>query len=321
MQSGDERPVDLHTFGGLAGQLSGLAYGLWIAEFARRPVRINFHTGGVSYRPLVIEDLLSSDSVRSRVAFRVVDDFVATHSGERKLTSKQRTVSLRVARRLTYSFAVVQRAIEVRLGIRIIQQHVDRTSLRRVSKRTRVVRGYPTDWNVVDDVIGLLRTAISETGRSNFLLDAGSQESIAVHWRLGDYVSSSSANKFHGVISLKSILSAVADLDAASVLPVTIFTDSPEIASEAISHASSSRCIEIKSGTIWNDMYEMSRSRHFIGSHSGVSLWVATAISQCNPSSKTLLPDRWFASDYNGFDHASQVEGRFATYPVAFSNP
>ena len=48
----------VHCYGGLAGQLAGLAYAMWVEnELARRPVLV-FHDGGVSRRPLEISDLV-----------------------------------------------------------------------------------------------------------------------------------------------------------------------------------------------------------------------------------------------------------------------
>lgn len=114
---------------------------------------------------------------------------------------------------------------------------------------------------------------------------------MAIHWRLGDYVN----NEFHGAMGWSSLETCLRNA-ASPNLPVKIFSDSPELASRIIGNGLRHRPHEFISNQIWEDLVGMTRSKIFIGTHSGVSVLAAMALRNENRNCRTWLPNKWFAN-------------------------
>jgi hypothetical protein len=70
------------------------------------------------------------------------------------------------------------------------------------------------------------------------------------------------------------------------------------------------RDIEYVSSDIWSDLYAMTRSQTFIGSHSGVSFLAALALRMDSKTSRTWLPQRWFLDEW--------LDKKFVRTPITF---
>jgi hypothetical protein len=275
----------VHTWGGLAGQLSGLGTALWIRGALRRRVGIAFHEGGVTRRRWEIPDLCVGLPVRSISEPALEPGEVIAPRGRRWRVRLQG----RVRRQLL--------AMESTMGLATVKEHLSRDDLLRTTARTRHLVGYPSDWSVIQDSVMDVRARIASSGRPNFLDGPGCQEWVAVHWRLGDYLTSREISSHHGVVCLESILGCIAALP--SRWPVRLFSDSPELAHAQVLASKSSLAERIEvmpRSTIWNDLYQMSRARCFVGTNSGVSAWTALAVAQAT-GGRAFLPDRWLLAD------------------------
>ena len=292
--------IAISCWGGLAGQLSGLATAIWVQDYLQRPVTIHFHNGGISRRDWEISDLATGFRVRT------IRENAEIYGNSEKA---------RLDERLLAKAILKAHQLGDPLRITCVGARIDAGLVQRVEPWTLSVWGYPTDWSRILGALPDLSDRITRSGRPNFFVGAGQGNYIAVHWRLGDYVQSRSANAFHGTISARSILDAISLLPETD-LPVRLFTDSPDIALKQMSREGSLSGIDIVQQSIWQDLVDMTRGKYFIGSHSGVSLWAALARkhSGCD---QVLLPDRWFRTEtLKEFDPNQSLT--YDEYPVEF---
>jgi hypothetical protein len=158
----------------------------------------------------------------------------------------------------------------------------------RLAKPGEKIWGYPTDFQIVEKSWPYLSKLIS-THVSNFAKNCGQEDSVAIHWRLGDYIN----NDFHGAVSWTSIARCL-NYANPNGFPVRIFTDSPDVAQHVLYESKIDTEIEVFSYDIWTDLYLMTRSKIFIGTQSGVSFLAALAIQESSDFARTWFPNRWF---------------------------
>jgi len=270
--------VRLHVWGGLGGQLLGIAYALYLAERRGMMVKLLFNSGGASRRDLAVAKILATDTLISRgISW-------ATLNGPLGREKKS----------LRYGLEYINSGlwpVTHRYGV------ITRENLDELGGGLRNIDGYPIDFNVAEEVSELLAEAIAASGYPDFLAPTEPQEGIAVHWRLGDYVN----NSFHGVISPRSIRVGL-DIVKPGWKPseVTVFTDSPELLKSA-GVISALGNLGVESSDIWTDLKRMASYGAFLGSHSLISQWVSLAILQRGQAQSFLLPAHWFAEERDGF--------------------
>jgi len=163
------------------------------------------------------------------------------------------------------------------------------SDLQQVALGNPVRRGYPNDFAVAERMLPILATIITEAGMHDFLRDTGRSNDVAIHWRVGDYLE----NPFHGTYAWSAFDKLLDSLND-DTETIRIFTDSPDYVHKSVKNSDKREQIVIESGDIWNDLYLMTRSRIFIGSHSGISLWAAMALMQGGSQAQVQLPSRWF---------------------------
>ena len=303
------RPVKLHAWGGLAAQLSSLAYALWILENHDRPVLIAFHTGGTSHRSFAIEPLVrvAREEWALPLNFEIIDDWSDAPSSASGIRQLGRLPELGRRR-----MQLVRSRLSSKTIHRPIIMRSDLTDLLR--SQTEII-GYPLDWTIATQMADAIGDLLASTTLPNFLRGAGEDGFIAVHWRLGDYLDHPDARATHGIVPPESLMQAVDTKFSDASLSVVVYTDSPQRALELFSQTPCTRPMEFRSGDIWNDLFDMSRTSNFLGSHSAVSFWVATAIRQANPEASVFLPDRWFRTTPRGMGHVPPPP--FPTYSTS----
>ena len=292
--------VSIFSTGGLGAQLSALSYTIWLRKYQDKPIRISFREKGITFYPIVIEDLLLDFDYR-------IYRYSANHHGpESKPQERSRTRIHLTQEKCARMIRQIAKSSLHNLGVRIEQQHLSREKMEKVSSFTRFIYGYHTDWSIINEVWLELSAQISRYRHYNFMTEAGLEDSIAIHWRLGDYLTNDAANHTHGTISLEAILDCLDGVLAESGLErVKIFTDSPGEVIERLTQLETSSQLEVISGDIWEDLYEMSRSKVFIGSHSSISAWAAMAVARGNPNSIVYLPMEWFKNLPDGFNDSN----------------
>lgn len=273
------------TYGGLGGQLLGLSYALLGSQELDRPVHVRFHTGGVSKRPLAVGELLNSATAQDAgVSFSIVDDYPRERS-------RARRGARRLVRNLRNAMSPSRPTAEYSLEILSLEELLE------IDDGTDYPDGALLDWRVAERALPWIECALRDTTLPNFLRPGTSSGQICVHWRLGDYLYADTVTAHHGVTSLQSLAQAVANLEPhASPAEILIFTDSPDIARKALAGSPKLRGAEVVSGSIWDDLYEMSRARTFIANHSAISMWAALSLAFNDRAGDVLMPSRFTRS-------------------------
>jgi hypothetical protein len=121
-------------------------------------------------------------------------------------------------------------------------------------------------------------------------------ESVAIHIRLGDYLSNPEAHALHGVCPFEYYYSAIQFMrNQLSDPHFYIFSDDIHLAKEKFQLSGPDFSdIEGHTGKMsYLDLYIMSKCRHFIIANSTFSWWSAWLGS--NHEKIVIAPERWFA--------------------------
>lgn len=285
--------------GGLAGQLFAVAYGAWISKKLGKTAHIQFHDIGTEIAKFGLGNLLETPKARNLgLSYsQVAGNWPPMSSWNFSIRNAVPTVlkSSLPVRLAKGAFLGTRGAYQGWLEERsspLAEMNFPVITKGRLIKAQlgEVIVGYPTDYQIVEEAWDILSALVQDSDMLDFSDDCGLEESVAIHWRLGDYVQ----NNVHGAVSWTSLETCLRN-SGGSKLPVKIFTDSPEIAREAVGTRLDDRPHEFISNQIWEDLVGMTRSKIFIGTHSGVSVLAAMALRNENPDSRTWLPHRWFA--------------------------
>ena len=135
--------------------------------------------------------------------------------------------------------------------------------------------------------------SLSKTISSTITRD---DKSIGIHFRRGDFISSTLANKFHGVCSINYYNEAIQILDEkVDNANYYVFSDQPEWVQENfVMGRPRMTLVGHNSGDdSWKDMYLMSLCKHNIIANSTFSWWAAWLNK--NPEKIIIAPKKWFA--------------------------
>jgi len=139
---------------------------------------------------------------------------------------------------------------------------------------------------------------------------------VSIHVRRGDYVSSTIANNLHGVCSANYYQNAIALIKSKINDPIFyFFSDDPEWVSQyllpivdnakLVSHNQQTDC--------WQDMALMSKCKHHIIANSSFSWWGAWL----NPDKEKIViaPEKWFNTGTEYFNAADIVPSKWTRLP------
>jgi len=324
--------VNLSVPGGLAGQIFAVGYGAWISKNLRLPVHINFYDVGSDISQFGVEALVLSQTAKDLgISYSQIMgnlNWASSASSPFTMWAEERAEHIRTWAheranpRAWDRIRTVYRAISskewdaegrpsrVKTGVITLE------TLQSVTSGEHLV-GYPTDYRVIEEAWQSLSAMIQESQLPNFARDTGKEESLAIHWRLGDYVN----NNTHGSIDWSAFENCLTKITGEET-PIKIFTDSPALAKKLVGSSLSGRQVTYISRDIWSDLFEMTRSKTFIASNSGVSILAAIALRSDNSNSWTWLPDRWFV-DARFNDEFARPEATFngsSVYTVKFDS-
>lgn len=293
--------ITLAVPGGLAGQLFAVGYGAWVSSELGRRTHIQFHDVGTEIARFGLGNLLETSKSRDLgLSYSQVSGNWPPVLGtgpeillSGALASLKGSLPWRIARGAFLGARAEYRAGQVdREGLlKEANSGVITKNRLRNARVGEVIVGYPTSYQIVEEAWAPLAEMIHESNMPDFSHNCGLEESVAIHWRLGDYVQ----NEFHGAVGWSSLETCLENAGSSN-LPVKIFSDSPALAREAVGNRLRHRPHEFISNGIWEDLFGMTRSKIFIGSHSGVSFLAAVALRHGNANSRTWLPNRWFAN-------------------------
>jgi len=309
--------------GGLAGQLFAVGYGAWISKKRGEGVHIIFYDVSTSISKFGVQGVLDSQVATTLgVTYSLVQESwppgltkspiqkvlsLASRFKKRWLLEDIQAVS--PAANLTSKDS----AADKKLLLWGPTTHIISPERLITAPAGSIICGYPTDYRIIEESWNLLASMIAASSYPDFAHETGSNDTVAVHWRLGDYIQ----NECHGAVAWKSLSNCLKYANKED-MPVRIFTDSPDLAERTILESQGSCEYEIVSSDIWSDLFSMTRSRVFIGSHSGVSFLAALALRSDNPLSVTWLPNAWFLAQ--NFEHkfhlGPKTAGGSSFYPA-----
>ncbi len=122
------------------------------------------------------------------------------------------------------------------------------------------------------------------------------QNAVSIHVRRGDYVSSPTANSFHGVAGLDYYQAALHKMEQLVEKPMYyLFSDDCPWAKEHLVKDRNDIIIvdHNKDKDSWQDMYLMSKCKHHIIANSSFSWWGAWLNNSINKV--VIAPKKWFA--------------------------
>lgn len=284
--------------GGVAGQLFAVGYAAWISTKRQVPVHIQFHHLGSSIGKLGVGAVLESEVAKSLgITFSVTgDNWPPTPSKADDWSVS--SLTSRVRKKL--------------FGDVIPWETISSDTLLSASSGA-TISGYPTDYRIIEESWEFLSKMIASSTYLDFTHNTGREDEVSIHWRLGDYVQ----NKYHGAVAWGSIKNCLRYANPEG-MPVKVFTDSLDLAGRVIREFRGLDEFELVSEDIWSDLFGMTRSRVFIGSHSGVSFLAALALRSNNTSSETWLPNTWFLNRdaQQRFHMGPRTEHGSAFYPA-----
>ncbi len=132
---------------------------------------------------------------------------------------------------------------------------------------------------------------------------ANKADTISVHVRRGDYISSKTTNDLHGICSIKYYTESIKLIsNKLNNLHFYFFSDDPGWVKEnLLPTVKNASLIEHNTGTeSWQDMVLMSKCKHHIIANSSFSWWGAWL----NPDKEKIViaPKNWFSNKTDYFD-------------------
>lgn len=164
--------------------------------------------------------------------------------------------------------------------------------------------GYWQSWRYFEPVAAQIReelaprTALSRESRA-LAERMRSTNSLSLHVRRGDYVTSAATNEFHGVLDVDFYTRAVRHVqDKVSDLEAFVFSDDLAWCRSELAHLGLPlTLVDVNRGTdSWQDLFLMAECRHSIIANSSFSWWGAwLGDGHGEPDRTVVAPGRWFA--------------------------
>jgi hypothetical protein len=125
--------------------------------------------------------------------------------------------------------------------------------------------------------------------------------SLSIHVRRGDYVTSAATNEFHGVLDVDFYEQAVRHVqERVPDLQGFVFSDDPDWCRKALGHLQLPLTfVDANRGEdSWQDLYLMAACRHNIVANSSFSWWGAWLGDGPGRTDRVVIaPRRWFAGE------------------------
>jgi hypothetical protein len=171
-----------------------------------------------------------------------------------------------------------------------------------------IIDGYWADQNIVNEVLTDLKDLFTPRSfaslKCNKLTsDTFGKNSVAVHIRRGDYVSSKKTNSYHGVLGLHYYREAynIMQLNFPNS-DYFIFSDDIEWCEDNLKFIKNSTIINLGSSS--HDQHAMSLCNHNIIANSTFSWWAAKLNKNNN---YVIAPQNWFSQGDGGLDIYSKT--------------
>jgi len=267
-------PLKIHCWGGLGSQLYAWAlFERLQKRFPQRNVELVLHSDGVTRRISELDKLFSKEELFSVDDFKNgVDLRAGTTSGSIKINSKYG-----ISKFGLFCFKITK-SVLVKLGfVSVCSTEYEFTQVRLWAIS---VRGHYSKLKISSETFALMKSRASALQFYYFEPEEMIQESIAVHFRLGDLLELDSKRP----IETNRISTCVAMLNKKDIF---VLSDSPETAIKRLTLLLQNYNLTIKNYNIWDTIKFLISVDTFIGTPSKISEWV-TIIRIFDSSSKKL---------------------------------
>jgi hypothetical protein len=260
--------ITIPLMGGLGNQLFQFAAGIYLSKFSSKEVRFS-----------VFGLLLSRNTARSYMLGDLLKQSDITARGR---------VNMAVFKLMSLLFPSVW----------ISEKDLSDDPLSRITSTTKVSTGYFQRKQYVDSVATELIRSMSQSNTFGSLISARVDNEIAVHIRIGDYLSNSDAKEFHGLSAMTYFVRAVNHLQSVHRYDkIVIYSDDLGKAYSDFTEAfGPNETPVVASGGLseLEDLAGISASRGIVISNSTFSWWAAwlgTQLHACD----VVAPRPWFA--------------------------
>lgn len=265
--------IRVHAWGGLGSQLFAVAliYDLQ-RRFPKRRITLVLHEGGVTkriseidYLFTLIKKIKKSDFIESKSSFDpLVKNLAAQSRNEKKLSSKIKNFLLRSG--ILGSANSNEEFTRLRFWVFEIRGHysyrtISIDTLKQIYTEIEIASGSPNDIELLEN-------------------------SVAVHYRLGDLTKLSSK----GPIKKNDLKIILISLHEYQYLNCLIFSDSLKLAGELLVGAWNPRKLLMVDVSSLKMLWQASNSKIFIGTNSKLSIWAALFIMFKNVDSTMYMP-------------------------------
>ena len=266
-------PLYIHCWGGFGSQLHTYAFAIKCRELEPdRPIRIIFHTSGVTRRELEIDFLLNDFD------FEIMDDFESHNLVDVIKTGiSAKEIFFKIGKDILYRTKLVSpdNLNGVLTSIRPLT-----FSYRGHYSRIRYQEEFY--FKIREDLQHALSGLLSECNFSNTLI---------VHYRLGDLLTINKATTDTDSLISKIVRVAQADIE---LKEIQIVSDSPEIAKELLESRLNILLPNFKPRFINLNIKEVFvaslQAKKFIGTTSKISIWIAVLRNQNSNNFYSFLP-------------------------------
>ena len=166
--------------------------------------------------------------------------------------------------------------------------------LSRITPRTRMVTGYFQSWHLAESAAHPMTRLISQHIRPS----AAPTPFVALHARLGDYLSNPSTLAYHGATSPAWLVRVARGLrDELGVEQIRVFTDSPQHFRVLAEADGLDDLVFDHSQTAWGVISDMQHASGFVISNSSLSWWAVFASHYVlGAHAPVIAPMPWFAN-------------------------
>jgi Glycosyl transferase family 11 len=180
----------------------------------------------------------------------------------------------------------------------VVQRSFDEDALSRVNDRTRLVFGYFQNAEYVQEAWPRLAQYLGTDSQTQPMTDPPHKAGVAVHVRLGDYISNPMAARAHGVPDPGYYVRSIRRLIVEGIPPVVhLVSDEPQEALRRLKDAGLPPGADVyltSADSPWKDLAVLAGADAVVMSNSSFSWWGAYLAHRSRKAS-VIFPPRWFS--------------------------
>jgi len=259
--------IRVHCWGGLGSQLFAWAIAEQLKiKFPSKEIQIILHNSGVTRRESAIGFLSKKFSITN------INDYSLSKNSGTSLGSKD--LKLRIFAKFLLD----------RLGFVIYSSNYN--TIAKVKPWTLALRGHYAHDTVPVSILLSIIDQISTHKELHFDITKSVEQTLGIHYRLGDLLNLDNKTYVHQDTLGKFIVNNVNNYHQKVI---SVYSDDTAVAKEYLGHYLPQNTKYINK-SIWDTLTELVNQDLFIGTNSKISLWIALFRKSQDPNSYVALP-------------------------------